>query len=116
MALIITDKCINCGVCETECPNHAIFPPAEGWDYAIGTHLEGMVSFPNGESVNANKIHPSLSYDYYFIIPGKCTECVGFHDSSRCAAVCPVDCCLPDPDHWESRDELMSKKKFMHDQ
>ena len=24
MALIITDECINCDVCETECPNGAI--------------------------------------------------------------------------------------------
>ncbi len=25
MALQITDECINCGVCEPECPNQAIF-------------------------------------------------------------------------------------------
>jgi ferredoxin len=25
MALIITDECINCDVCEPECPNDAIF-------------------------------------------------------------------------------------------
>jgi len=25
MALMITDDCINCGVCEPECPNGAIF-------------------------------------------------------------------------------------------
>ncbi|MFK5984676.1 MAG: YfhL family 4Fe-4S dicluster ferredoxin [Pseudomonadota bacterium] len=25
MALIITDECINCDVCEPECPNEAIF-------------------------------------------------------------------------------------------
>jgi len=25
MALIITDECINCAVCEPECPNLAIF-------------------------------------------------------------------------------------------
>jgi ferredoxin len=25
MALIITDECINCDVCEPECPNQAIF-------------------------------------------------------------------------------------------
>lgn len=25
MALMITDECINCDVCERECPNHAIF-------------------------------------------------------------------------------------------
>jgi ferredoxin len=29
MALIITDECINCDVCEPECPNHAISQGAE---------------------------------------------------------------------------------------
>jgi ferredoxin len=35
----------------------------------------------------------------YVIDPEKCTECVGFYDSSKCAEICPVDCCVPDPDH-----------------
>lgn len=26
MALMITDACINCDVCEPVCPNHAIYP------------------------------------------------------------------------------------------
>lgn len=29
MALIITDECINCDVCEPECPNEAIFAGEE---------------------------------------------------------------------------------------
>lgn len=29
MALIITDDCINCDVCEPECPNNAISPGDE---------------------------------------------------------------------------------------
>lgn len=37
MALIITDECINCDVCEPECPNDAIYM---GEDiYEIHTHL-----------------------------------------------------------------------------
>ncbi len=47
--------------------------------------------------------------EIYIIEPEKCTECVGHHDASQCAAVCPVDCCIPDPDHKETREELMSK-------
>ena len=35
----------------------------------------------------------------YIIDPEKCTECVGFFDISKCAEICPVDCCVPDPDH-----------------
>jgi ferredoxin len=29
MSLIITDECINCDVCEPECPNEAITPGEE---------------------------------------------------------------------------------------
>ena len=29
MALLITDECINCDVCEPECPNSAIYPGEE---------------------------------------------------------------------------------------
>ncbi|MDX8398496.1 MAG: YfhL family 4Fe-4S dicluster ferredoxin [Mariprofundaceae bacterium] len=29
MALLITDDCINCAVCEPECPNEAIFEGEE---------------------------------------------------------------------------------------
>jgi ferredoxin len=47
--------------------------------------------------------------EIYLIETEKCTECVGHHDSSQCAAVCPVDCCVPDPDHKETREELMAK-------
>lgn len=49
--------------------------------------------------------------DIYVIDPEKCTECVGYFDESQCAAVCPVDCCIPDPDHKETKEELLEKKK-----
>ena len=35
----------------------------------------------------------------YVIDFNKCTECVGFYDSSKCAEICPVDACQPDPAH-----------------
>ena len=38
--------------------------------------------------------------DEIFVIdPEKCTECVGHFDTPQCADVCPVDACVPDPDH-----------------
>lgn len=37
MALMITDECINCDVCEPECPNEAIYPGDE--IYEIDPHL-----------------------------------------------------------------------------
>jgi ferredoxin len=51
----------------------------------------------------------SAGDEIYLIDPNKCTECVGHYDASQCAAVCPVDACSPDPDHKETREELMSK-------
>jgi ferredoxin len=47
----------------------------------------------------------------YVIDFNKCTECVGFHDEPQCASVCPVEACLPDPNHRESREELLAKKE-----
>ncbi len=77
MALLINDECVNCGVCEPECPNDAI---------------------KEGE-------------DIYIIDWEKCTECVGHFDEPQCIEVCPVDCIVKDPEHEESQEELLAKKK-----
>ena len=47
----------------------------------------------------------------YIIDPDKCTECVGWFSSSKCAEVCPVECCVPDLDHQETKEQLMEKWK-----
>ncbi len=52
--------------------------------------------------------------DYYVINASLCTECVGFYDTPQCAEVCPVDCCVDDPSHKESNDELLAKVKKLH--
>lgn len=114
MAIKITDECINCGACEPECQNNAIYKNAEEWSYADGTDLSGDVTFPNGESVNADDRNPPVSNDFYYIVSNKCTECTGFHDEPQCAAVCPVDCCVKDEAHEESEEELTAKKEFLH--
>jgi len=48
------------------------------------------------------------------IDPKLCTECVGFNEREACAAVCPVDCCLPDPQVVESEAELLARAKALH--
>ncbi len=40
MALKITDECINCGVCEPECPNGAIFMGDEHFQIRAGRCTE----------------------------------------------------------------------------
>src|SRR5713101_4977683 len=95
MATTITSECINGGACEPECPNTAIYAGAVGWDL-------------NGES------HPAIAQDIFYIVPEKCTECVGFHDHEACAAVCPVDCCVPDPNIPETEDVLIVRARQLH--
>ena len=80
MSTLITDECINCGVCEPECPNTAI----------------------------------SEGEDFYEIEDDLCTECVGFHGEEACQEVCPVDCCIPDPERRESEEELLERAKALH--
>ncbi len=96
MATIITDECINCGACEPECPNTAIY--------------QGGVEF---DALDGSKL-AALSDDFFYIVPEKCTECVGFYDAEACAAVCPVDCCVPDPNLPETEEALLARAQQIH--
>ena len=114
MAIKITDECINCGACEPECPNNAIYEGGNEWRFADGTGLKGDITTLKGEGFDADSPQTPKAMDVYYIVSDKCTECVGFHDEPQCAAVCPVDCCIDDENFRESREELLAKKEFMH--
>ncbi|MBI2967966.1 MAG: 4Fe-4S dicluster domain-containing protein [Bacteroidetes bacterium] len=115
MAIKITEECINCGACEPECPNHAIYEGSAKWRYADGTKVTGNYTGKNsGLTQDAGQENDAISNDLYFIVPDKCTECTGFHDEPQCAAVCPVDCCLPDANFTETKEELAAKKASLH--
>jgi ferredoxin len=43
------------------------------------------------------------------INPSLCTECVGHFNEPQCVAVCPVNCIPLDPEHVESKEQLMEK-------
>jgi ferredoxin len=38
MAIKITEECINCGACEPECPNNAIYEAGAAWAIADGNN------------------------------------------------------------------------------
>src|SRR5712671_4968738 len=95
MSTLITEECINCGACEPECPNTAIYEGGAQWEQ------DGATS-------------PAIKEDIYYIVPDKCTECVGFFDQEQCAAVCPVDCCIPDPAIPETEEVLIERAKVLH--
>lgn len=114
MAIRITDECINCGACEPECPNTAIYEGGVEWAVSDGTTVKGIFILEGNKSVDADDSNEPVSDDYYFIVPDKCTECKGFHEEPQCAAVCPVDCCVPDEERVESDDTLLDRKKLLH--
>jgi ferredoxin len=114
MAIIITEECINCGACEPECPNNAIYEGGVEWAIADGTAISGSYTLEDGSSVGVDDEQEPVSDEFYYIVPDKCTECVGFHEEPQCAAVCPVDCCVPDPDREESEEKLLARKSALH--
>ena len=50
----------------------------------------------------------------YVIDPERCTECVGWFETPRCAEVCPVGAPQPDPDNVESKEQLLEKFKKLN--
>jgi len=114
MAIRITDECISCNACEPECPNNAIYEGGIDWAIADGTSVKGTFTLMNGTSINAEERQQPIATTIYYIVSDKCTECQGFHDEPQCAAVCPVDCCVPDEMYRETVDELLAKKEKLH--
>jgi ferredoxin len=115
MAIRITEECINCGACEPECPNNAIYEGGSEWRMSDGTSLKGDTKLWNrGITIDADAPQEPKVNDVYYIVTDKCTECKGFHDEPQCAAVCPVDCCIPDEDNKETEEDLLKKKSSMH--
>jgi len=114
MSIKITDACINCGACEPECPNTAIYEGGMPWNMSEGTSIKGQVQLMSGEKINAATNLNPISHEFYYISPDKCTECKGFHEEPQCAAVCPVDCYIPNEKIEETENELLDKQKKLH--
>ena len=83
------ERCIECNGCVTACKNENEVP----W----GVNRRRVVTIKDGEPGER-----SLSV--------ACMHCA----DAPCAAVCPVDCCVDDPDYVETKDELMTKKEWLH--
>jgi ferredoxin len=114
MAIKITDDCINCGACEPECPNGAIYENGAEWRFSDKTGVTGSFTSASNFTSDADESHSPVSDDFYYIVTDKCTECIGFHDEPQCASVCPVDCCVKDEDNEETEDQLKAKKNALH--
>lgn len=80
-----------------------------------------MATMITDECINCGACEPecpngaiSEGDDIYVIDPGKCTECVGFHGDEACQSVCPVECCVPDPDNRETEKDLLARAIKLH--
>jgi hypothetical protein len=80
-----------------------------------------MATMITAECINCGACEPECPNnaisqgDPVFVIdPQLCTECVGFHDYEACAAVCPVDCCVTDPNNIESEAALIARARIVH--
>ena len=80
-----------------------------------------MATMITEECINCGACEPecpneaiSQGDDIYLIDPAKCTECVGHFEKEACQAVCPVECCLPDPKHPETEAQLVARAKQIH--
>jgi ferredoxin len=50
----------------------------------------------------------------YVVDPNKCSECVGSFSTQQCVEVCPVDACIADPEHVETREVLLERWQGIH--
>lgn len=80
-----------------------------------------MATMITEECINCGACEPecpneaiSEGTDVYVIDPDRCTECVAHFDEEQCAAVCPVDCCVPDPNNEETEADLAARARELH--
>ena len=80
-----------------------------------------MATMITNECINCGACEPecpnnaiSQGETIFVIDPMLCTECVGFHDYEACAAVCPVDCCVTDPNNIETEEALIERARALH--
>jgi len=80
-----------------------------------------MATYITADCINCGACEPecpneaiSEGDEIYIIDPELCTECVGFYDHEACQAVCPVECCLPDPKNTEDEKALVERATKLH--
>jgi ferredoxin len=102
-----------------------VSPPWRGLPHPLRLSPEElpitMATYITADCINCGACEPecpneaiSEGDEIYVIDPELCTECVGFYDHEACQAVCPVECCLPDPNHLEDEQLLLTRAVRLH--
>src|ERR1700734_4564528 len=96
-------------------------PSAGGAPEGAPEDSEPMATYITADCINCGACEPecpneaiSEGDEIYVIDPELCTECVGFYDHEACQAVCPVECCVPDPGHREEEQLLLERAIRLH--
>ena len=89
-------------------------PTTRGLGVEVSTYI-------TDECINCGACEPecpngaiSEGDEIFVIDPNLCTECVGFHGDEACQTVCPVECCVPDPNNRETESSLLQKAVGIH--
>jgi ferredoxin len=97
-----------------EAPRRALRGGAKNEKKPMATHI-------TSDCINCGACEPecpnqaiSEGDEIYVINPQLCTECVGFYDHEACQAVCPVECCLPNPEVREDEKALLERALKLH--
>lgn len=105
MPMKITTDCTNCGICEILCPYAAIFPARVNWRKI---HNRYFIFCED------TLLHDDFwSKEHYYIVPDKCTECIGKYPEPICKTGCIKKAIEIDRTHWESEEHLYAKKKYL---
>ena len=120
MAIKITEECINCGACEPECPNNAIYEGGVEWAISDGTTVKGTFTLWMVRWLMLIRRMLLLAVDTYYIIPNKCTECQGFHEEpnvqlfARLIAVCLMKCTRKQlMNYWQKKKNCIFNRVIM---
>jgi ferredoxin len=80
-----------------------------------------MATYITSDCINCGACEPECpneavaeGEEIYKIDAALCTECVGFHEKEACQAVCPVECCVPDPNKPETEADLAQRALKLH--
>jgi len=105
MPVRITNFCNNCGVCEIICPYNAIYKGGLNW-----RKIQNRYFVYCDEGLEYDMF---WSKEHFYVVPDKCTECIGKYPEPICMAACTRNCCIIDESNRESEDHLIAKKEYL---
>ena len=80
-----------------------------------------MATYITEECISCTACVPECPYEaisegptIFVIDASRCTECVGSYDQEACQAVCPVECCIPNPQIRETEETLLNRAIKLH--